>query len=100
MVNLVGIDLNQVKDHSHLHNQLQFVSGLGPRKALHLMENLKKNFPIDKEIRRRRQLLLNEKLLGDVVYRNCSGFFKINTKQHQEYLESQRQKPSKLFSYV
>lgn len=82
MVNLVGIDLNQVKDHAHLHNQLQFISGLGPRKALSLLDNLKKIFSTDKEIRRRRQLL-NEKLLGDIVYRNCSGFFKINTKQHQ-----------------
>lgn len=89
MVNLVGVDLNQLKDHLHLQNQLQFVSGLGPRKALNLLESLKKVFPNDKEIRRRRQLL-NEKMLGDVVYRNCSGFFKINTKQHQEYLEYQR----------
>ena len=89
MVNLVGVDLNQVKDHVHLQNQLQFVSGLGPRKALNLLDNLKKIFPNDKEIRRRRQLL-NEKMLSDVVYRNCSGFFKINTKQHQDYLEHQR----------
>jgi transcriptional accessory protein Tex/SPT6 len=58
---------------------------LGPRKALNLLDNLKKIFPSGKEIRRRRQLL-NEKLLGDVVYRNCSAFFKIYTKYHQDYL--------------
>lgn len=85
----MGIDLNQIKDHVHLQNQLQFISGLGPRKALTLLDNIKKIFPSDKEIRRRRQLL-NEKLLGDVVYRNCSGFFKIYTKHHHDYLEYQR----------
>lgn len=37
MVNLVGVDLNQIKDHPHLQNQLQFVCGLGPRKALNLL---------------------------------------------------------------
>lgn len=57
MVNLVGIDINQVKDHLHLQNQLQFVCGLGPRKALNLLENLKKTYGTGKEIRRRRQLL-------------------------------------------
>lgn len=57
MVNLVGIDLNQLKEHQHLQNQLQFVSGLGPRKALNLLENLKKIFTTDKVVRRRRQLL-------------------------------------------
>jgi transcription elongation factor SPT6 len=98
MVNLVGIDLNQVKEHVHLQNQLQFISGLGPRKALNLLDNLKKIFPNGKEIRRRRQLL-NEKLLGDTVYRNCSGFFKIYTKYHQDYLENQRvDKKSSKFS--
>jgi transcriptional accessory protein Tex/SPT6 len=54
-----------------------------------LLENLKKIFTTDKVIRRRRQLL-NEKLLGDVVYRNCSGFFRINTKQHEDYLENMK----------
>ncbi len=89
MVNLVGIDLNLVIAYPHLQNQLQFISGLGPRKALNLLENIKKTFTLDKELRRRRQLL-GERLLGDVVYRNCSGFFKINTRYHQDYLETQR----------
>jgi transcription elongation factor SPT6 len=32
-VNRVGIDINLLVDHEHWHNQLQFLSGLGPRKA-------------------------------------------------------------------
>ena len=32
-VNNVGVDINLLVDHEHWHNQLQFLSGLGPRKA-------------------------------------------------------------------
>ena len=32
-VNNIGIDLNLLVEHDHWHNQLQFLSGLGPRKA-------------------------------------------------------------------
>jgi len=32
-VNLIGIDINLLCVHEHWHNQLQFLSGLGPRKA-------------------------------------------------------------------
>jgi transcription elongation factor SPT6 len=40
-VNLVGLDLNEIKRNEHLQNQVQFVSGLGPKKAQHLLERLK-----------------------------------------------------------
>jgi len=33
-VNEVGVDINLLVEHEHFHNQLQFLSGLGPRKAL------------------------------------------------------------------
>ena len=29
-VNDIGLDLNLVVDHEHMHSQLQFISGLGP----------------------------------------------------------------------
>jgi transcription elongation factor SPT6 len=37
VVNLVGLDLNEIKNNEHLQNQLQFISGLGPRKAFILL---------------------------------------------------------------
>ena len=40
-VNDVGIDLNLLVDHEHWHNQLQFLSGLGPRKAQRYIQKLK-----------------------------------------------------------
>ena len=36
-LNNVGIDINLAIDHEHMHNQLQFLSGLGPRKAQRLI---------------------------------------------------------------
>ena len=43
VVNLVGIDISQLGISENLVNQLQFVCGLGPRKAFSLMEKMKPN---------------------------------------------------------
>jgi len=40
-VNNIGIDLNLLVEHDHWHNQLQFLSGLGPRKAQRYIQRLK-----------------------------------------------------------
>jgi transcription elongation factor SPT6 len=40
-VNEIGIDLNLVVDHDHMHSMLQFVSGLGPRKSKNLIDRIK-----------------------------------------------------------
>ena len=40
-VNWVGLDLNDIKNNEHMQNQVQFVSGLGPKKAQHFLERLK-----------------------------------------------------------
>ncbi len=33
LVNAIGIDLNLVIEHDHMHIMLSFLSGIGPRKA-------------------------------------------------------------------
>lgn len=33
MVNLVGLDINSIKNNKHLQPQVQFISGFGPIKA-------------------------------------------------------------------
>jgi len=33
MVNLVGLDLNEISKNDHIQNQVQFVNGLGPKKS-------------------------------------------------------------------
>lgn len=32
-LNKVGVDINLVIEHEHMFNQIQFLSGLGPRKS-------------------------------------------------------------------
>lgn len=41
MVNLVGIDIETIRSTDHCRNILQFISGLGPRKAFDLIEKVK-----------------------------------------------------------
>lgn len=41
--NEVGVDINHVINHSHQENLVQFICGLGPRKARALMKTLKQN---------------------------------------------------------
>ena len=41
MVNKVGVDLNLVIEHEHMHCVLQFLSGLGPRMAKRLLGKAK-----------------------------------------------------------
>lgn len=42
-LNKVGVDINLVMEHEHMYNQLQFLSGLGPRKAQRMIQKLKQN---------------------------------------------------------
>lgn len=77
-VNEVGVDINRALVHPYTSQLIQFVCGLGPRKAAALMRNLKKQqTPL---LENRTQLLVNCSL-GDQVFQNCAGFVKIDTAQ-------------------
>lgn len=54
VVNRVGVDLNLVIDHEHMHSSLQFLSGLGPRMAKRL---LAKSKALGKKLATRGELL-------------------------------------------
>lgn len=41
VVNEVGVDINLVCQHEHMHCLLQFVSGFGPRKAKKFISRVK-----------------------------------------------------------
>ena len=41
VVNKVGVNLNVVIDHEHMHSVIQFLSGLGPRMAKRLLTKFK-----------------------------------------------------------
>ncbi len=72
-VNAVGIDLNLIVDHQHMHSLVQFVSGLGPRKAKMLIQKIRHNA---RKLRIRAELFSNH-LLGQNVYMSASGFIRI-----------------------
>lgn len=45
IVNLVGVDIDQIRNSDHCRNVVQFISGLGPRKAFDLIEKVKEKYP-------------------------------------------------------
>lgn len=84
--NEVGVDLNRCLKYPHTSDVLQFVCGLGPRKAASLIKFFKKE---ELQLENRTQLVLTYKM-GKNVYANCVGFIKINTDMmadSQAYIE-------------
>jgi transcriptional accessory protein Tex/SPT6 len=65
----VGIDIETIRNTDNCRNVLQFISGLGPRKAFDLIEKVKEKSP-----NTRRQLI--DYVGGSHVYMNCSPFIK------------------------
>jgi transcriptional accessory protein Tex/SPT6 len=72
-VNLVGVELNALIGKPHLATALEFVAGLGPRKAAELLGFLQR---LGRPIRKRVELL-NEHFMAEVVYKNAAGFLRI-----------------------
>jgi len=64
VVNKVGVDLNLVLEHDHMHCVVQFLSGLGPRMAKRLLGRAK---TLGKKLNTRGELLKNQ-LLGLKCY--------------------------------
>lgn len=69
-VNNVGVDVNKAVDHKHAAHVLQFVAGLGPRKASHLISHIFK-------IARLPDRPAAEAILGAHVFTNAAGFLRI-----------------------
>ncbi|RKP17385.1 hypothetical protein ROZALSC1DRAFT_30801, partial [Rozella allomycis CSF55] len=75
IVNLVGVDINKIIEFEHLQFCLQFVSGLGKRKAFHLISQIKKQGFLDQ-----RASLISKELMGKCVFMNCASFIRIQEK--------------------
>ncbi|XP_069160471.1 transcription elongation factor SPT6-like [Procambarus clarkii] len=73
--NEVGVDLNRAVAHPYTQNLVQFVCGLGPRKANLLIRNMKQN---NHRLENRNQLVVNFHK-GPKIFINCAGFIKIDT---------------------
>lgn len=73
--NEVGVDVNAVVANTYSSNLLQFVCGLGPRKAAALIKLLKQT---NQRLENRTQLV-TACHMGPKVFINCAGFIKIDT---------------------
>ncbi|KAG7162673.1 Transcription elongation factor SPT6-like [Homarus americanus] len=73
--NEVGVDLNRAVAYPYTQNLVQFVCGLGPRKANLLIKTMKQN---NHRLENRNQLVVNFHM-GPKVFINCAGFIKIDT---------------------
>ena len=74
-INEVGVDLNRAVLHPYTANLVQFVCGLGPRKAQALIKILKQT---NQRLENRTQLI-TACHMGPKVFVNCAGFIKIDT---------------------
>jgi transcription elongation factor SPT6 len=88
VVNSVGVEINRVVDHKWVEPLLQFVCGLGPRKAQALLQSLRGR------VRSRKDL---QKVLGSCVYTNCVAFLRIfhTTEENEDgdFLDNMRIHP-------
>lgn len=73
--NEVGVDFNRAIQFPHTSNLVQFVCGLGPRKALYYLKTLK---TANQQLESRTQLVVKYNM-GAKLFINCSGFIKIDT---------------------
>ncbi|CAI5444808.1 unnamed protein product [Caenorhabditis angaria] len=76
-VNELGVDINKCVEYTHYMNMLQFVCGLGPRKAASLLKTIRLN---ENLIESRTKLVTMCKL-GPKVFMNCAGFIRIDTEK-------------------
>jgi transcription elongation factor SPT6 len=95
VVNTVGVDINKIIGRPFLHGPLQFVAGLGPRKAKSLLDQLQSRGFVPSRValkQRSKAAELDDDddghsevkgpqtvgYLGNVVWHNCVGFLRIH----------------------
>ena len=72
-----GVDVNKCVVYPHMAGTLQFVPGLGPRKADGLIKHFKKT---NTRLESLSQLITDQNIqMGPTVWLNCSGFIRIDT---------------------
>eukprot|EP01122_Echinamoeba_exundans_P013454 TRINITY_DN5882_c0_g1_i2.p1 TRINITY_DN5882_c0_g1~~TRINITY_DN5882_c0_g1_i2.p1 ORF type:complete len:1292 (+),score=233.67 TRINITY_DN5882_c0_g1_i2:811-4686(+) len=70
VVNAVGVDINRIARHKWMHPVLQFVCGLGPRKAEALLTSMRR---VGNRIDSRNDLKAR-RWMGECVFKNAAGF--------------------------
>lgn len=92
-VNMVGVDLNEAVRNSYIGNALQYVAGLGPRKATGIQQAIESHG----EYITNRNDLITEQIMTRIVFMNSVSFLIIpydSSKRHEtEVLDSTRIHP-------
>lgn len=89
VVNMVGVDFNLLMRNTFRDGPLQYVAGLGPRKALALRQGV----ALSGGVLSQRNDLIQKNLMGGKVFDNCVGFLKIVGTHDQDVLDSTRIHP-------
>eukprot|EP00656_Telonema_subtile_P019464 TRINITY_DN20707_c0_g1_i1.p1 TRINITY_DN20707_c0_g1~~TRINITY_DN20707_c0_g1_i1.p1 ORF type:complete len:994 (-),score=256.89 TRINITY_DN20707_c0_g1_i1:81-3062(-) len=89
VVNMVGVDFNMLMRNHSRDGPLQYVAGLGPRKALALRQGV----ALSGGVLSQRKDLIQKNLMGGKVFDNCVGFLKIFAGRDQDVLDSTRIHP-------
>ncbi|XP_065663621.1 transcription elongation factor SPT6 isoform X2 [Hydra vulgaris] len=82
-VNLTGVDINRALDFPHMAVLTQFLCGLGPRKAGHLLKTLRQQ---GLRLENRSQLVTVCEM-GLQVFLNCAGFIRIEPSEANDKYE-------------
>ncbi|ODQ64228.1 hypothetical protein NADFUDRAFT_83784 [Nadsonia fulvescens var. elongata DSM 6958] len=78
MVNLVGVDINDAVRDTYISNLLQYISGLGPRKASSMLQGIQSH---GGSLSNRTELV-TEGITGRNIFINCASFLKIPYDKH------------------
>ncbi|UYV64588.1 SUPT6H [Cordylochernes scorpioides] len=73
--NEVGVDINRAISYPHTSHLVQFICGLGPRKASYIFKELKQS----RQRFEARPQIVHLLHIGPKVFINCAGFIKIDT---------------------
>ncbi|KAK6336552.1 Transcription elongation factor spt6 [Orbilia brochopaga] len=98
MVNLCGVDINDVVKSQYVANLLPYLCGLGPRKAGHILKMIGQN---GGQVQSRSSMVGDpdkniKPLMGPCVWTNCASFAIIQyeaSESESEYLDSTRVHP-------
>ncbi|SCU94785.1 LAME_0F09230g1_1 [Lachancea meyersii CBS 8951] len=83
LVNLVGVEVNKATDNTYYACSLQYISGLGKRKATDFLESLQRlNEPL-----LARQQLITHNILHKTIFMNSAGFLYISWNQKNQRYE-------------
>ncbi|KAF9581645.1 Transcription elongation factor spt6, partial [Lunasporangiospora selenospora] len=89
IINSVGVDINEVVASPYKAHMLQYICGLGPRKAQNLIKNIESDDHNGASIDKRHDLVIRELLTWKIFMNSCS-FLRVRTNMNGNVLDDTR----------